>query len=228
MSRIISILRNLAVAAPILLCAITTQAQALIPAVGTDSLVAESTPFMILPDAPESEPTSAAFVLTPPAPRLERPKPAIGTRALGLFAWPGYGMMGKPADDAQNASRVLMVAERAASIFDGATTYVMLDTPFLPDAIKATEGDPLLKAFGNRSKVGVLASGAALELLVSCSSVAIPRFVERRFGNGAGEAASIGTFLLNGALTLVHVELGVYNLKNTATLMQSVKAVNGK
>jgi hypothetical protein len=137
-------------------------------------------------------------------------------------------MIGKPSDESQGDLRAMIVAERVASIFDGATTYGMLDTPFLPDAIQATEGDPLLNTFGNRNKVGVLASGAALELALSASSAAIPRFIERRMGKRAGEAASFGTFALNGALTLVHIELGVYNLQNTARLMKSVKAVNGK
>ena len=111
-------------------------------------------------------------------------------------------------------------------MFDGASTYIMLDTPYLPNAIHATEADPLLTLFGNRNKVGVLATGSFLEILVNGGSVAMPFVIERKMGARAGHIATITTILADGALSMVHIQLAIYNLKGTARLLQSVNAVN--
>jgi hypothetical protein len=136
-------------------------------------------------------------------------------------------MLGDSRDEDEQGLKTILLVERGTALFDGASTYVMLDTPYLPNAIRATEADPLLTLFGNRNKVGVLGSGAFLEVLVNHGSVAIPRFVERKMGLRAGHIARISTFLVDGTLSMVHIQLAVFNLKNTARLMQSVSTVNG-
>ena len=103
----------------------------------------------------------------------------------------------------------------------------MLDTPYLPNAIRATEGNHLLTLFGNRNKVGVLGSGVLLEVLLNGGSVVIPHFIERKLGKRSGEAARFAAFFLDGTLTAVHIQLATFNLTNRAKLMQSVNAVQG-
>jgi hypothetical protein len=136
-------------------------------------------------------------------------------------------MTGDSRDEDQQGLKTILLVERGTALFDGASTYIMLDTPYLPNAIHASEADPLMTLFGNRNKLGVLASGSFLEILVNGSSVAIPRTIERKMGARAGHIASITTILADGALSMVHIQLAIYNLKGTARLMQSVNAVNG-
>jgi hypothetical protein len=131
-------------------------------------------------------------------------------------------------NDLEQIQAVALVAERASSIFDGASTYIMLDTPYLPDAIRATEADKMLTLFGDRNKAGVLASGSVLELAYNGASVAIPHVLDRRLGRNVGDSARVATIFSSAILTAVHINLAIYNLKNTSKLMQSVKAVNGK
>jgi hypothetical protein len=224
-----SFLRNLTTVAIVVLGAVSVRAQALIPTAANVHAVAEVASPNPLPDAPEPAVSSAPIVeLRPEALRPERPARTLSSRALGIFAYPGYGMLDQRNNDLEQIEGAALVAERASSVFDGASTYIMLDTPFLPDAMQATEADPMLTLFGNRNKVGVLASGAALELAFNGASVAIPHILDRTLGKNVGDPARVGTIFAAAILTVVHIHLAIYNLQNTAKLMQSVKAVNGK
>jgi hypothetical protein len=218
-------LRNLAIAGIAGIGAITASAQAPTPTAGPASVIAKATaPSSLWPDAPEPVSASSAFVMPVP---VRQPRRNLATRALGLLAWPGYGMLGDSRGEDEQGLETILLVERGTALFDGASTYIMLDTPYLPNAIRATEADPLLTLFGNRNKVGVLGSGAFLEVLVNHGSVAIPSFVERKMGLRAGHIARISTFLVDGTLGMVHIQLAIFNLKNTARLMQSVNAVKG-
>jgi hypothetical protein len=217
--------RNLAIAAIAVIAAAAAHAQAPALTAGTDPAIAETIPLNLFPEAPESASASwSAFVMPVP---VRQPRRNLGARALGLFAWPGYGMTGDSRDEDEQGLKTVLIVERGTALFDGASTYIMLDTPYLPNAIRATEADPLMTLFGNRNKVGVLGSGSFLELLLNHGSVAIPRFVERKLGPQAGNVARITTILADGTLSMVHIQLAIFNLKNTARLMQSVNAVNG-
>jgi hypothetical protein len=218
-------LRNLAIAGIGAIGAITVSAQAPTPSAAPAPVIAKSTPPPSLwPDTPESVSASAAFVMPVP---VRQPKRNLGTKALSLFAWPGYSMTGNSRDEDEQGLKTILIVERGTALFDGASTYLMLDTPYLPNAIRATEADPLLTLFGNRNKVGVLGSGSFLEVLVNHGSVAIPRFVERKMGLRAGHIVRIGMIFADGTLSMVHIQLAIFNLQNNARLMQSVNAVNG-
>jgi hypothetical protein len=167
-------------------------------------------------------PSSSAFLMPVP---VRQPKRNLATKALRLFAWPGSGMTCDSSDEDNQGLKTILVIERGTAFFDGASTYIMLDTPCLPNAIRATEADPLLTLFGNRNKVGVLATGSFLEVLVNHSSVAIPNMFERMLGPHAEQVRRINTILADGTLSMVHIQLAIFNLKNTARLMQSVNAV---
>lgn len=196
------------------------------------SVVAESiAPPSLWPDAPEpasssssstsSFVASSAFIMPVPT---RQPKRNLGAKALGLFAWPGYRMASDSRGEDEQGLKTMLLIERGTAFLDGASTYIMLDTPVLPNAIHATEADPLLTMFGNRNKAAVLATGSFLEVLVNHGSVAIPHIFERKLGPHAGHVARISSILANGTLSMVHIQLGIYNLKNTARLMQSVNA----
>lgn len=218
-------LRSIAISGIVAISAITIPAQAQTPIAAPAPVIAESTtPPGLWPDAPEPLLASAAFIMPVP---IRQPRRNLATRARSLFAWPGYGMTGDSRDEDQQGLKTILLVERGTALFDGASTYIMLDTPYLPNAIHASEADPLMTLFGNRNKLGVLASGSFLEILVNGSSVAIPRTIERKMGARAGHIASITTILADGALSMVHIQLAIYNLKGTARLMQSVNAVNG-
>jgi hypothetical protein len=190
-----------------------------------DPVIAETTLPNFFSKTPESASSSSlGFVMPVPA---RQPNRNIGAKALSLFAWPGYGMAGDSRDEDEQGLKTILIVERGTAFFDGASTYIMLDTPYLPNAIRAIEADPLLTLFGNRNKVGVLATGSFLEVLVNHGSVAIPRMFERKLGPHAGHVARIGTILADGTLSMVHIQLAIFNLKNTARLMQSVNAVKG-
>jgi hypothetical protein len=196
-------------------------------------LAESTTPPSLWPNAPEpssssssssasSFAASSAFIMPVP-PR--QPKRNLSTKALSLFAWPGYGMIGDSHDDAEQGLKTMLAIERGTAFLDGVSTYIMLDTPVVPGAIHSTEADPLLTLFGNRNKAAILATGSFLEVLANDGSVAIPRLVQRKMGARAGHVARIATILADGTLSMVHIQLGIYNLKNTARLMQSVNAV---
>jgi hypothetical protein len=51
--------------------------------------------------------------------------------------------------------------------------------------------------------------------------------VQSKMGARAGHVARIGAFFADGALSMVHIQLAIFNLTNTARLMQSVNAVKG-
>jgi len=216
---------NLAIAGLTAIAAAATYAQVPALTAGSALVIAETTPPHIFPEAPEPASASSSAFVMPVPPR--QPKRNIGAKALSLFAWPGYGMTGDSRDEDEQGLKTMLIIERGTAFFDGASTYIMLDTPYLPNAIHATEADPLLTIFGNRNEVGVLATGSFLEVLVNDGSVAIPRMVERKMGARAGHIARITTILADGALSMVHIQLAIYNLKGTARLMQSVNAVNG-
>jgi hypothetical protein len=218
-------LRNLFIAGLAAIAAAAMHAQVPVLTAWSAPVIAETTPPHIFPEAPEpASASSSAFVM--PIPVRQR-KRNLGTKALSLFAWPGYGMTGDSRDEDRQGLKTILVVERGTALLDGASTYIMLDTPYLSNAIRATEADPLLTLFGNRNKVGVLGSGSFLEVLVNHGSVAIPRMFERKLGPHAGNVARIATILADGTLSMVHIQLAIFNLKNTARLMQSVKAVNG-
>ena len=164
---------------------------------------------------------SAAFIM--PVPQ-RKPKSNLGNKALSLFAWPGYGPLAGSRDEDEQGLKTMLAIERGTAYLDGVSTYIMLDTPVYPNAIHAAEADPLLTLFGNRNKAGVLATGSFLEVLVNGGSVAIPRMVQSKMGARAGHVARIGAFFADGALSMVHIQLAIFNLKNTARLMQSVNA----
>jgi hypothetical protein len=217
-------LRNFAISGIVAIGALTVQVQAQAPIAALAPAIAESaTPPGLWPDAPEPMSASAAFVMPVP---VRRPRRNLAAKALGLLAWPGYGMLDDSRDEDQQGLKTILIVERTTAVFDGASTYIMLDTPYLPNAIHATEADPLLTLFGNRNKVGVLATGSFLEILVNGGSVAIPFVIERKMGARAGHIATITTILADGALSMVHIQLAIYNLKGTARLLQSVNAVN--
>jgi hypothetical protein len=226
-------LRNLAVVGIVAIGAIAMPAQSPAPANFAPPVIAESiTPASPWPDAPEpassssllSSSASSAFIMPVP-PR--QPKLNIGKKALSLFAWPGYGICADSRNEDEQGLKIMLAVERGTAFFDGASTYIMLDTPYLPNAIRATEADPLLTIFGNRNKVGVLATGSFLEVLVNGGSVAIPRMVQRKMGERAGHIARVGVLFVDGTLSMVHIQLAIFNLTNTARLMQSVNAVKG-
>jgi hypothetical protein len=218
-------LRNFAISGIVAISAITIPAQAQAPIAAPAPLIAESTtPPRLWPDAPEPMSASAAFVMPVP---VRQPRRNLATKALGLFAWPGYAMLGDARDEDQQGLKTILLIERGTALFDGASTYIMLDTPYLPNAIHASEADPLMTLFGNRNKLGVLGSGSFLESLVNGGSVAIPQLIDRKMGARAGHIACITTILADGALSMVHIQLAIYNLKGTARLLQSVNAVNG-
>jgi hypothetical protein len=223
--------RNLAIVAMVVIAPATVHAQTLALNPGTNPaianpVIAETTLPNLFSRAAEPASSSllAAFVMPVP---VRQPRRNPGTRALGLFAWPGYGMLEDSRDEDEQGLKTILLVERGTALFDGASTYIMLDTPYLPNAIRAAEADPLMTLFGNRNKVGVLASGSFLEVLVNHGSVAIPRIVERKLGARAGHIARIGTFFVDGTVSMVHIQLAIFNLKNTARLMQSVNAVKG-
>jgi hypothetical protein len=228
-------------AAIVLLAAIAIFAASKLPAQtftpAPQSAIAEvavaesSTPASLWPDAPEpassssslsSSSMSASAFIMPVPPR--QPKRNLGAKTLGLFAWPGYGMLSDSRDEDEQGLKTMLAIERGTAFLDGASTYIMLDTPYLPNAIHATEADPLLTMFGNRNKAAILATGSFVEVLVNDGSVAIPRIFERKVGPHAGHIARIATILADGTLSMVHIQLSIFNLKNTARLMQSVNA----
>jgi hypothetical protein len=203
------------------------------PAFTAAPVLAESTtPSSLWPDAPEaaysssssnssSFAASSAFVMPVPS---RQPKRNLGEKALRLFAWPGYGMIADSREQDEQGLKTMLAIERGTAYLDGVSTYIMLDTPVYPNAIRSAEADPLLTLFGNRNKVGVLATGSLLEVAVNGSSAAIPRLVQSKMGARAGHVARIGVFFADGALSMVHIQLAIFNLKNTARLMQSVNA----
>lgn len=124
-----------------------------------------------------------------------------------------------------------LIVNRGASSFDGYSTYKFLDLPSIPpytvyaangsetayggtDAIP--EGDPLLTLFGDRSKFGVLASGAVLQTAYDYGNAHFPRLVEKRFGKKGKVAATVAMIALNGWSSQLHIRYGVHNLKNIA------------
>jgi hypothetical protein len=200
--------------------------------IAQSSIAESTTPPSLWPDAPEpassssslaasSFAASSAFIM--PVPQ-RKPKINIGAKALSLFAWPGYGMLSDSRNEDEQSLKTMLAIERGTAYLDGVSTYIMLDTPVYPNAIHAAEADPLLTVFGNRNKVAVLATGSLLEVAVNGSSAAIPRMVQSKMGARAGHVARIATILADGTLSMVHIQLAIYNLKNTARLMQSVNA----
>ncbi len=158
-------------------------------------------------------------------PPYRPPTPTFAHKALSAFAEPGYGLVdlneqGKIA----KVHKIVLVAERATSLFDGATTYAFLNVPRVNgEGYKVAESDPLLTLFGNRSKGGILGSGAFLELLYSEANGVVPVFIEKKMGPKAGKRTRLALILAGCALTELHVQLGVQNLHLRKTAQQAYR-----
>jgi hypothetical protein len=163
----------------------------------------------------------------------------IPGRIFRAVEWPGYGELNQ-SRRLERAQALVLVMERSSAAFDIWSTWKMLSAPSGIPACTAENqfycSRPLLyeEQFPYRylgsNRAGVVGFMVGGELAYSYFAPAIPRFIERRWGERPGKIGKIAraaalTTRVGGIgfgvyLTEEHVRCGVSNIQLTSRYMQ--------
>jgi len=151
----------------------------------------------------------------------DAPKPRLTKQVFKVAVWPGFKSDAPKASRLERINVAFVGVERLTMVPDLITTAAFLSTPTEPAfGYTIYEGNPMMTAFGDRSRAGVLSSTLAWDSALNQLTLSTPRIVQRVLGKKAGTVAYITAIGFSCWRGESHIQASVHNERGRRLYVQ--------